>query len=205
MIDEYWTWKFYGYRSDELSYGSGRLIVARCDGCCQYRVLRNCDYRDLCLTCMNKSNQFCNILKGIKKPPRTKEHCDNISKANKCRTITDEWRRNISVSMQGIPYEEWTGFVANGEYCEKFDETCRERIRAKYGCRCYICDKLQDENMTKTGRSIKLAVHHVDRNKMQGCNGVQWKLIPLCMTCHNKTHSNTWIARIEYLLNVEDM
>ena len=29
MIDEYWTFIFYGYHSDDLSYGSVKLVVVR--------------------------------------------------------------------------------------------------------------------------------------------------------------------------------
>lgn len=51
MIDEYWTWIFYGYHSDELKSRSGKKVVARCDECCQYRILSMHDYNDLCLSC----------------------------------------------------------------------------------------------------------------------------------------------------------
>ena len=151
MIDEYWTLMVYGYHSDDLKPQSNRSVVARCDDCCQYRILRMDGYRDLCLTCMNKSDQFRNMLKGIEKPPRTKEHCENISKANAGRIITDEWRRNLSASLQGIPYEEWTGFVKDDVYCELFDDACRERIRNKYDYRCYICDLQQNKMLLKPG------------------------------------------------------
>ncbi len=51
MIDEYWTWIFYGYHSDELTYGSGKLIVGRCDKCCKYRISKMQSYCDLCHSC----------------------------------------------------------------------------------------------------------------------------------------------------------
>ena len=55
MIDEDWTWEFYGYHSDELSHASEKHIVARCDKCCQYRVLLMHDYSDLCHACVHKT------------------------------------------------------------------------------------------------------------------------------------------------------
>lgn len=58
MIDEYWTWQFYGYHSDEIGSCSRKPIVARCDGCCQYRVLKPGDYRDLCKSCVGKNRTF---------------------------------------------------------------------------------------------------------------------------------------------------
>lgn len=33
-------------------------------------------------------------------------------------------------------------------------------------------------------------VHHIDYNKLQGCEGHQWKLVPLCRSCHTKTNHN---------------
>lgn len=254
MIDEYWTWKFYGYHSDDLSTQSNKPIVMKCDGCCQYRIGKKQDYRDFCVKCVQK---------GKKRPPFTNEHLHNMSVSAKnkppiteytrlkmsisCKNrppLTDEtraklseantgennpafgkpwsearrhaasiqrtgkkkpprtleWRKKRSAYMQGVPYEEWTGFSSNGEYCEKFDEACRERIRDKYNHRCFMCDKPQSENITKNGNQRALAVHHYDMNKEQGCNGVEWKLVPLCMSCHSKSHSVIWMARIEYLL-----
>lgn len=57
MIDEYWTWQFYGYHSDELTPQSANPIVARCDECCQHRVLRYNSYRDLCLSCSHSGER----------------------------------------------------------------------------------------------------------------------------------------------------
>jgi len=249
MIDEYWTWQFYGYYSDELKPQSNKPIVMKCDGCCQYRIGKKQDYRDLCISCTSK---------GKKKPPFTDKHRHNLSlsaknkppvtnetrlkmsvsgknkppptnlsKANtgennpafgvvwseerrhavsvrmsgkKKPPRTLEWRKKHSAYLQGIPYEEWTGFAKNGEYCEKFDESCRERIRKKYDYKCFICDMPQDQNITKNGKVCKLSVHHIDKNKDQGCNGVKWNLIPVCMHCHTPSHTILWTARIEYIL-----
>ena len=132
----------------------------------------------------------------------------NISKSHegkKKSPHTYEARRKMSSTKQGIPYEEWTGFSKNGEYCELFDDACRERIRAKYGYRCFACYRPQDDNVDKNGKCIKLAIHHIDRNKNQGCDGVQWKLIPLCMYCHTSAHYEPMKSRLEYLLNDEDV
>lgn len=60
-----------------------------------------------------------------------------------------------------------------------------------------MCGLSEEENVGQR----KLSVHHVDMNKDQGCNGHKWKLVPLCTSCHRKSHTKIWIARIEYLLN----
>lgn len=261
MIDEYWTWTFYGYHSDGWADGSHKPIVVVCDECGKYRVLRKCDYRDLCKQCalraqVGENHPFFGkrhtpqtkkmisekkqgvhpteetrkkmSVSGKNKPPRSQEWRDNISKATigkKHKPFTDEGRANMSKSQkgkkmpprtdehkqhlsaanQGIPYEEWDGFVANGAYCEKFDDACRERIREKYNHRCYICDKPQEENANKNGKVRKLDVHHVDKNKNQGCDGVQWKLIPLCMHCHPGSHHDPIKSWLRYLLDDEDV
>ena len=229
MIDEYWTWEFYGYHSDELKPHSHKPIVARCDGCCQYRVITIRNYRSLCHPCASKlqigthhteetRGKISKKLKGRPRQPFSDEWCHNISesrqgknnpffgkhhtdttkqrmsKVQKGRTFTEEARQKISATLQGIPYEEWTGFVSNGEYCEKFDEACRERIREKYDRTCFLCGKHESEEIRK------LSVHHYDMNKNQGCNGSLWKLVPLCMSCHGKSHDKVAMSRIEYVL-----
>lgn len=296
MIDEYWTWIFYGYHSDELKPHSTKPVVAQCDECSQYRIVNNGDYRDLCRRCVKLvkylsddtrnllsqshighthtestkekmsgsmtglkhypitperdnqkdtispiDNPYHNLsesrnrhaqvamqhIEGVKKrkmpprsdehrhnisesgknrPPRSQEWCNNISKGkigNKVQPFTEEARQHMSAVRQGIPYEEWDGYTTEHRYCEKFDEPCRERIRAKYKYTCFVCDLPQDKNITKNGKMKKLSVHHTDMNKQQGCDGVQWKLVPLCMACHNKSHYDPMKSRIDYLVRVE--
>jgi hypothetical protein len=246
MIDEYWTWIFYGYYSDELKPKSRKPIIVRCDGCCLYSVSTPYSYRDLCHPCSQKLRigatateetraNMSKARKGKKRPLFTdewkhniseshkgknnpmygKHHSNkslcNMSKAQKGRIITEEARHKISETLkgttipyevrchmsaghQGISYEEWTEFSTSGEYCEKFDEACRERIRAKYDRKCFLCYLNEEENKQK------LSVHHIDMNKMQGCNNHEWNLVPLCRYCHGSAHTKMWQARIEYLL-----
>ena len=187
MIDEYWTWQFYGYYSSDLKTHSNQPIVVMCDMCCQYRVIRNDQYHDLCQPC------------SVSVPP-TQTHRDKLSKSGKRRFESDEEHIRLSCTKQGISRDEWTGFSIYGEYCEKFDDACRERIRDKYDHECFVCGKNEKENIAKSGKQRKLAVHHIDMNKDQGCNGVDWKLAPLCMCCHAISHTPKWHARIEYIL-----
>lgn len=55
MIDEYYTWIFYGYHSDELSRWSIKPIVVTCESCGEYRSIRQDSYRDLCRSCSIKA------------------------------------------------------------------------------------------------------------------------------------------------------
>lgn len=230
MIDEYWTWIFYGYHSDELSHGSGKPIVAVCEDCGRYRVLSFKSYKDFCIKCFTKGERHpfygkhlseehkhniskarigkkmsIDTKKKISKAGKHRRHTEEtkrkMSKSGKDRHVSDETRQKLSASHLGIPYEEWTGYAIRGNYCEKFNDDCKERNREKYDNLCYMCGKKESENVTKAGLQQSLSVHHVDMDRGQGCDGVDWKLVPLCMSCHSKSHTETWTARIEYLLN----
>lgn len=117
--------------------------------------------------------------------------------ADLCRQCTDTSdinRRKVSAGKLGISYDAWDGYANESPYCEKFNESCRERNRDKHGRVCFICGMEEFTN----GR--KLSVHHIDNSRTQGCDGEKWKLVPLCNSCHGKAHNQLWQARIEYLL-----
>ena len=106
-----------------------------------------------------------------------------------------------SAGQQGISYDEWEGFVSNLPYCPAFNEECKELNREKYGRKCFLTGLAEEENITSKGKQQKLSVHHVDMNKMQGCNGIRWKLVPICLKWHKIAHTKLWKARIIWLLN----
>ena len=106
---------------------------------------------------------------------------------------TEEEKRKLSATHQGIPYDEWEAFACERKYCPKFNNACRESNRNKYGRRCFICNKTEKAN------GQKLSVHHVDMDKAQGCK-TNWKLVPLCKSCHSKAHNNEIISRLGYIL-----
>ena len=214
MIDEQYTYKVFGYYTYNMSEWSQKKVVAVCDNCCAYRVIGYESHSDLCRECAQRARR---------RSPVTQETRDKISKIHKGKPMseaqkkkisdtlkgkpsyvrTEETKQRSSATQRGIQYEDWDGFTSNNEYCEKFDEACRERIRAKYDHRCFVCDLPQDENITKNGLQKKLGVHHIDKNKNQGCDGVKWGLVPLCMHCHGSAHSQPLQSRIEYLLEDE--
>ena len=78
----------------------------------------------------------------------------------------------------------WLGGKSFEPYCYKFNNELKEYVRDKFDRRCFVC------GTPENGR--KLSVHHVDYNKLQGCKGKTWVLIPLCNSCHNKTNHNRW-------------
>ena len=114
---------------------------------------------------------------------------------------SEETRQRISAVQQGVSYDEWESFACKSPYCPRFNISCKESNREKYGRRCFICGLPEPENITSTGKHRKLSVHHADMQKSQGCDGVKWKLVPVCLKCHHPLHTKLWKARIIYLLN----
>ena len=130
---------------------------------------------------------------------REKIRVGNIGKKNGMCKI--ESRKKLSATKQGIPYDEWESFATEQKYCPAFNEACRDSNRTKYDNKCFICGLPESENRTKTGKHKKLAVHHIDMNKNQGCDGNRWRLIPICIYHHSTVHNELWRDRIMYLLN----
>lgn len=247
MIDSEKTLELFGYRVADLTHGSQRKIICRCDNCGKERVVEKKSYRELCNGCAARSEERCRKVGAAKKghvvteetrkkigdanrgripteetryklgkPYRGKhlsaEHRRKISDAQKGRPLSKEHRQKLtgkkrtmemrirlSAAHQYIPEDEWDGFSKDSPYCSNFNESCRESNRQKYNRECFICGKPEKENITKTGKQKKLSVHHVDMNKDQGCNDHQWKLVPVCIGCHNLLHNPTWAARLRYL------
>jgi len=120
---------------------------------------------------------------GSKRPPRTAEHM-----------------QKISASLQGIPIEEWDGFVSYGKYCSKFNYKFKEVIRDAYDRKCFVCGTDEERN----GR--KLDVHHVNYEKACLCDDFECDFVPLCVVCHRRTNYNRlfWERTITYALGYYD-
>ena len=196
MIDESRTFDIYGYTSGELTRGSGKHVVAVCDDCGKYRVLRYYCYRELCPSCCQKGKVGSFYGKHHSYESRKK-----MAKSQTGRCQSEVTKRKVSAAQQGIRYDDWESYACKSPYCPLFNNDCKESNRDKYGRRCFICGLPESENITKNGKHLKLAVHHVDMNKQQGCDGVRWKLVPICLKHHRKSHSVLWTARIKYLLD----
>ena len=84
----------------------------------------------------------------------------------------------------GEKASQWKGGISFLPYCIKFDDDLKERVRDFFDRKCYVCGKNEIEN----GR--KLDVHHVNYNKMVCCNDVKPLFVPLCKSCHSKTHGD---------------
>lgn len=126
---------------------------------------------------------------------RSEETRKKISEATKGinnpmygKKVSEEIKKKISEANKGKNHPNWQGGISFEPYCNKFNNKLKEEIRNKYDRKCVICDKDEQDNITKNDKFRKLDVHHIDLDKGQGCNGKEWKLIPLCMSCHRKIH-----------------
>lgn len=131
----------------------------------------------------------------------SKNHRNKLSKAGEGRIVSKKTRRRSSATRQGIPYNEWETYAKDKPYCPKFNESCKESNRNKYDNMCFICGLPANKNTTQTGKLWNLSVHHIDMDKNQGCEGIRWKLVPVCIHCHGMIHTELWHGRITYLLN----
>jgi 5-methylcytosine-specific restriction endonuclease McrA len=158
----------------------------------------------------------------------TDETRHKMSEAAKCRKTSDETRRKLSIARtgnknslgfkhseetrrknseahQGPKSHLWRGGISFEPYCPRFNEMLKEEIRNKFGRKCFICGK--PENMRG------LSVHHINFDKMAGCYGKRWNLLPLCQSCHAKTGrarfhyfnllNNYWILNQDTVLSKE--
>lgn len=72
----------------------------------------------------------------------------------------------------------WKGGISFEPYCPKFNFKVKEKIRNRDHRVCRLCGKSEIEN------GERLSVHHIDGDKMQGCNEKNWYLVSLCRSCH---------------------
>ena len=114
---------------------------------------------------------------GISKETR---HKMNIS--HKGYKQTEETKRKIGNAKKGDKNPNWLGGISYERYCPLFNEKKKEEIRQQFCRICLLCFMTEEEN------GQKLDVHHIDYNKDQGCSGHEWRLVPLCRSCHMKTN-----------------
>lgn len=102
---------------------------------------------------------------------------------------TGETKQKISMTKQGVVFNEWNGFASFEPYCEKFDFRLKEEIRNRDNRVCQLCGKSEIEN----GR--RLAVHHIDGDKK---NNKETNLISLCNSCHAHTNYDRDVWKIYF-------
>jgi hypothetical protein len=135
---------------------------------------------------------------ATKKRNRSEKDIEQIRKMAR-EAHTPKWCENQSKAMRGENNPRWRGGISFEPYCPKFTNSLKEYIRQKFNHQCFRCGS--------DGGDRKLDVHHVDYNKLQGCKGMTWALIPLCQVCHawttNHRHDafntliNYWVMNSE--------
>lgn len=86
---------------------------------------------------------------------------------------------------KGINSYAWHGGKSFEPYGIDFNNKRKEERRKIDNYRCQQCFRQQDELFTRTGKSVKLAIHHIDYNKQN--NSIE-NLISLCPNCHAQTN-----------------
>lgn len=116
------------------------------------------------------------------------------------RQKMSEAQRLLGRSGENSPC--WKGGVSYAPYCPKFNKDKKEEVRRSFDYKCICCGKPESENITSTGKVRKLSVHHIFYDKQEGCNGKDFFLVPMCMTCHGATiyHQNQWEDKLVFEL-----
>lgn len=121
---------------------------------------------------------------------RTLEQIEKSAAKHRGMKRSQQTRDNISKSLVGHPglsgpnSVQWRGGASKKKYCSKFNVRVLRKTRERFNRTCLICGTHEN------GRH--LSVHHIDYNKMQGCNGKGWLLVTLCGSCHGKTCHERW-------------
>ena len=99
-------------------------------------------------------------------------------------SVSRTTKAKISATMIGKYMGEnspnWQGGKSFEPYCSRFNHQLKEQVRNRDNRTCILCGKGEIQN------GERLTVHHIDGDKMQGCNGTKWYLCALCRSCNSK-------------------
>ena len=171
--------------------GKIKRIVCICKVCGKKFIRRPCDLRKgTCEYCSYKCSN------GLKKNrvALTCNFCGKEFERRKSKAI-GTYGKFCSLECKRLGQQYLVGSLnpnyrpdAQRQYCEKWTADLRRRVRAFFNNTCMMCGVTQDEYYTNSGKPKLLHVHHVNYNKNQCCDeSVPRLLIPLCVSCHNKT------------------
>ena len=201
MILEEETFKKFGYYSKELSYGSNKKIIAKCDNCGKIRESSKHNYHNLCISCAQKGKHFSEehkqkireFQKGRHHTEETKQKMreakHNISKETKQKMkeghlgernpnfgkhFSEEYKQKISDGISGENHPNWKGGTSKTFLYSKngFTLKLKEMIRERDKYICQYC-----------GKSPALDVHHIIPFRINKDNSLL-NLITLCRSCH---------------------
>ena len=217
MILEDATHEAFGYYSKDLLHHSGKLILAYCDICGEFKVTTKNDYHTFCNSCSHKGKTFTEewkrkmseALKGDKHPQWKGGKVERVCKVcgktffGRQNQVKNGYGNycSCSCSTKALTLENshnWKGGISFEPYCIKFNNAYKESIRELFDRKCFLCGNTEEDN----GR--KLDVHHVNYNKECGCDGSKCVCVPLCRSCHMKTNGDRdyWQALIMEMLKL---
>jgi hypothetical protein len=90
-------------------------------------------------------------------------------------------KTHLSLGLEGSKHSRWCGGKSFEPYCFQFNKKLKEKIRNRDERKCQLCGKSEILN------GARLSIHHIDGDKMQGCDGKQWALVALCKSCNSKS------------------
>lgn len=147
-------------------------------------------------------------LAGDKNPSKRPEVAAKISASLMGHEVTEITRQKIRENMPNGSMENngnWKGGISFKPYCEKFNSAKKKEVRDKYNNCDYLTGIHRDICNIVGGKIQELSIHHFDYNKMQGCDGHKWKLIPVSKRHNTIFNGNRffWEKLIEYSLEYD--
>jgi len=103
-----------------------------------------------------------------------------ISEVQKGRVFSEDHRQRLSAALTGENNPNWHDGKSFEPYCPAFNDQLKESIRNRDSRTCVLCGKGEIQN------GQRLSVHHIDADKMQGCDGKKWYLCALCRSCNSR-------------------
>lgn len=196
MIDEDRTLQLFGYESIELSPHAHKEIVAVCEECGKYRVLRKDDYREICHPCS---------LKGERNPFFGKHHIEKSKQKMSKSHIGNPGcpgNKNGMFGRCGAASPAWKGGITPYRtriWQTPMYKTWRKKVFERDHFTCQMCD-------TRGGR---LEAHHIQPivdNKNTLLTFDVKNGITLCKTCHAsiRNHEYEFVDQFNKILEMEE-
>lgn len=183
MSIEYMKAYFYKYPK------SCKKIITICKECGKEREILFMDHSNICKACAcatpeSRKNRQDAQLKRYENPKEREKSSIIMRKVYE----DPKEREKLSIAQQKRRIRELGPKKSRKRlsYCPLFDNPLKIHIRNKNHNRCYLCGKSKKEN------GQNLDVHHIEYDKQCLCDGLPCVLIPLCKSCHGKTHYKRW-------------
>jgi hypothetical protein len=154
-------------------------VVLECPTCHKTFEMSQCEFdrggKYCSRKCMFESEEWRKLISESKigrvdsEETRRKKSLSHIGERNYNygKNISEESRKKMSESKKGLyaldRHPNWKGGVSFEPYCERFNDSLKERVRMFFGNMCAICAKSEHEN------GKKLSVHHVYAEKKACC------------------------------------